>query len=128
MSHPTLVSLAPLPPTNAPYRYEWKSGRLNDNASDITAFSTSLDTRDEIPKIGRGCIVCGEKPIEHAHIMPESDKELWDELRDRGYVPPEAKPVHTEPRNGMTLCPNHRKNFDGYKAFVRYVDQVRVPK
>ncbi|KAJ7623554.1 hypothetical protein FB45DRAFT_925973 [Roridomyces roridus] len=125
MSLPALVSLAPLPPSGAPYPYHpWRSGR--GAQSESTAFSTGLDTRDRIPRIGPVCVLCGERLTRHTHIIPKSNKRLWHELCARGYVPPEARPFEREPRNGLTLCPNHHKQFEAHEAFVRYMPEMNA--
>ncbi|KAH7905798.1 hypothetical protein BJ138DRAFT_1017213, partial [Hygrophoropsis aurantiaca] len=50
----------------------------------------------------------------------------WDLLKTRGFVPPAAKSVMHEPRNGISLCDSHRCHFDGYRFFIRWVPAARV--
>ncbi|KAG6835003.1 hypothetical protein H0H93_005678 [Arthromyces matolae] len=115
----------PLTSGNPPAGYGW-SDRDFSAISTTTAFQSAIDNRDVF--FGRPrCIVCGyPTTLEHCHIIMQSESELWQELKERNWIPQKAKaePKH-EPRGGMRLCPNHRSQFDAYNFFIRYVPDLR---
>ncbi|KAH9918294.1 uncharacterized protein B0H18DRAFT_882859, partial [Fomitopsis serialis] len=92
--------------------------------SNTAAFATNLDRRDVF--LGQqACIVCGADIVERCHVIPPSERETWEDLQNRGYVPTTAKSASDELRNAITLCPNHHKRFDSYQAFIRFCPEVR---
>lgn len=46
-------------------------------------------------------------------------------MRDHGFIPRQAKSVIHEARNGVLLCSNHHKQFDGLCFYIRWVPEVR---
>ncbi|KAF8967442.1 hypothetical protein BDZ97DRAFT_1656355 [Flammula alnicola] len=92
--------------------------------SNTTAFDKGLAQRDSHDSKHK-CIVCGRKKyLNCAHIIPKVEEETWADLRQRGYVPNQARSVEHEPRNGLSLCPYHHKGFDGFGYFIRYMPQI----
>ncbi|KIJ50474.1 hypothetical protein M422DRAFT_159636 [Sphaerobolus stellatus SS14] len=115
---PLSVFSLPLPQNGPPIGYSWK--KTNVSAfSTTTAFNTGIDRRDIF--LGeRRCIVCGAEEdmagLDHCHIIPQ-----WKKLKQRHWIPQEAKEnLRHEPRDGLLMCPNHHRSFDGYKFFIRY--------
>ncbi|KAG6820292.1 hypothetical protein H0H93_002730 [Arthromyces matolae] len=112
----------PLPLTsgNPPSGYGW-SDRDFSALSTTTAFQTGIDRRDVFFGEPR-CIVCGyPKTLKYCHIIRQSERLLWRELKQRNWIPQKAKeePKH-EPRGGMRLCVRHRDHFDAYDFFIRF--------
>ncbi|KAF8339310.1 hypothetical protein F5887DRAFT_1077528 [Amanita rubescens] len=112
-------------PTGFGYQHEISESE----ASNTTAFDTRVDARDL-----RRCVVCGKKAregphpgVHRAHIIDKTEYVLWNfRLKNTGFIPPLAKSVKHEPRNGINLCNLHHRHFDGYRFFVRWVPSARV--
>jgi len=64
--------------------------------------------------------------LQHCHIIRDSEPKVWTDLKDRGWIPPQAKiePRH-EPRDGLLMCNNHHTLFDGYAFFIRFLPDIR---
>ena len=45
----------------------------------------------------------------------------WDQMKAKGFVPPEAKSVAHEPRNGILMCPTHHALSDQFYYYIRWV-------
>ncbi|KIM42867.1 hypothetical protein M413DRAFT_124969 [Hebeloma cylindrosporum] len=96
--------------------------------SNTTAFETAVDERDF-----ETCVLCGREAeeglhpcVSRAHVIGETEGLLWERLKRTGFVPSSAKSVVHEPRNGISLCDNHRSDFDGYRFFIRWVPSLRA--
>ncbi|KIJ50472.1 hypothetical protein M422DRAFT_245759 [Sphaerobolus stellatus SS14] len=119
---PLSVFPLPLPPNGPPSGYG-REERDVSALSTTTAFNSVIDRRDIF--LGeRRCIVCGIDEIvvlQHCHIIPQAESRLWKMLKQRHWIPQEAKddPRH-EPRDGLLMCPNHHQMFDLYRFFLRY--------
>ncbi|KAI0293777.1 hypothetical protein BC826DRAFT_368939 [Russula brevipes] len=61
-----------------------------------------------------------------AHVIGRTEDILWAFLKTRGFIPPLAKSVEHEPRNGINLCYSHHADFDSYRFFIRWVPSVRI--
>jgi len=46
-------------------------------------------------------------------------------MRDRGFIPTQAKSVVHEARNGVLMCKNHHGLFNAYFFYIRWVPEVR---
>ncbi|KIJ48099.1 hypothetical protein M422DRAFT_28569 [Sphaerobolus stellatus SS14] len=59
--------------------------------------------------------------LHHCHIIPQAEPDLWTMLKDRHWIPEEAKddPRH-EPRDGLSMCATHHLLFDVFNFFIRY--------
>ncbi|KAH8924262.1 hypothetical protein BT69DRAFT_1261585 [Atractiella rhizophila] len=116
----------PLPAQPPPQYAPATQSNPSTTSSHTAAFITGINQRDSFSGRGR-CLVCGDEAIaaalQHAHIIPEAEEHTWDELMDNGYVPPNAKTVIHEPRNGLLLCSTHHQWFDKYKVFIRFLPQ-----
>jgi len=114
----------PLQPNAPPSGYGWSDRALSE-LSTTTAFNTRLDNRDVFLGIPR-CVVCGAKSPQHCHVIMQSQKFVWTDLKDRGWIPSQAKEVPShEPRNGLLLCLNHHKYFADYEYFIRFCPDVQ---
>ncbi|KAJ7481585.1 hypothetical protein FB451DRAFT_1236497 [Mycena latifolia] len=126
---PAQVPATIVAPFELPFRrlfegYCWEDRPLS-LLSTTTAFKTGIDTRDRFLGIQR-CLVCGVRnDLEHAHIIPLAEPRTWEDLKSRSWLPHTVKSVEHEPRNGLTLCPNHRKLFDHYKYFIRFIPEIQ---
>ena len=123
-----------------PFSY---SPRSISATSATEAFITGIDLRDK----GR-CVVCGfniETALKYVHIVAKVEhatvrplysllhvsilplKTLiqWEEMRDRGFIPRQAKSVAHEARNGVLMCKNHQSSFEGHLFYIRWVPEVR---
>ncbi|KIY52854.1 hypothetical protein FISHEDRAFT_23499, partial [Fistulina hepatica ATCC 64428] len=114
-----------LPPNGPPSGYGWEERDMS-LLSTTTAFGTGIDERDKF--FGeRRCVICGVGGLvlQYCHIIREAEPE-WSDLKDRGWVPSEAKnhPGH-ESRDGLLMCPSHHVWFDGYEFFIRYFPDIR---
>ncbi|KAJ7670521.1 hypothetical protein B0H17DRAFT_1085788, partial [Mycena rosella] len=65
--------------------------------SNTEAFNTGLNVRDK-----HGC---------------------WEDLRVRGFIPPNAKGVEHEARNGILMCGAHHRLFDKLYFYIRWVPE-----
>ncbi|EDR10415.1 uncharacterized protein LACBIDRAFT_325432 [Laccaria bicolor S238N-H82] len=91
------------------------------SVSGTEAFETSIQTRD-----GGRCVVCGcseRRALDYCHIVPTSETDTWDEMRDTGFVPRTAKSVEHEPRNGIQLLSSHTPESDPIVAKTIYFYQ-----
>lgn len=116
--------------------------RPQDAIGGTQAFVTGIRKRD-----GGRCVVCGirlRRGVECCHIIPKSDSKTvrhslsflrycqcelmtvlqWETMRANGFVPPQAKSVEHEPRNGIQLCKNHHSLFDDFSFFIRWIPTV----
>ncbi|KAF8428204.1 hypothetical protein EV426DRAFT_528477 [Tirmania nivea] len=85
------------------------------------AFNTGIGTRDR-----DACVVCGWKIracVDHAYIIPRTENETWEELREQGLIPLRAKSVAHECRNGILMCKNHHSAFDSFYFYIRYIPE-----
>ncbi|KIJ50482.1 hypothetical protein M422DRAFT_245768 [Sphaerobolus stellatus SS14] len=119
---PLSVFPLPLPPNGPPSGYCWEEHDVSA-LSTTTAFNSVIDRQDTFLGECR-CIVCGMDEIvalQHCHIIPQAEPHLWKMLKQRHWIPQEAKddPRH-EPRDGLLMCPNHHHMFNGYGFFIRY--------
>lgn len=115
----------PLQPFGPPSGYGWGNRALS-NLSTTTAFNTGINGRDVFLGIPR-CVVCGiNVGLSHGHIIMRSEQLVWSDLKNRRWIPSQAKvaPAH-EPRDGLLLCPNHHTFFDTYLYFIRYCPDVQ---
>ncbi|KAI0300968.1 hypothetical protein BC826DRAFT_991663 [Russula brevipes] len=123
---PLSTIVLPLPPHAPPSGYG-RSDRPLSTLSTTTAFRVGLDQRDQFLGECR-CVICGISgiEIEHCHIIMDSEPHTWNDLKDRGWIPGQAKaaPRH-EPRDGMIMCATHHRKFDGYSFFIRFVPNIR---
>ncbi|KAF8346113.1 hypothetical protein F5887DRAFT_123490 [Amanita rubescens] len=119
-----VLPLIPLPlPNQPPPGFLPEERSISDNESSGTstaAFHRGLNLRDQ-----KRCLVCGYRTVKHCHIIPKSEYTMWEDLRRRNYISATAKPVEHEPRNGLSLCPNHHGLFDAHRFFIRYVPEQR---
>ena len=131
----------PLPPNQPPTGFLPEARSISENSGTSTTFHTGLDLRD-----GHRCLICGDpEDVEYCHIIPMLERDTvrpfnwyyvsillmtqkWGDLRSRNYVPKTAKPVEQEPRNGLSLCGTHHKNFAAYRFFIRYLPEVGQAK
>ncbi|KAF8322371.1 uncharacterized protein EI90DRAFT_3157775 [Cantharellus anzutake] len=109
---------APEPPAELFRHVERESGH-----SDTAAFKEGLDNRD-VFFAKRKCVICGSRNrilLERCHIVARSDCHVWTFLRNIGWIPEGAReaPGH-EPRNGLTMCPNHNRSFERWQFFIRF--------
>ncbi|KAF9507573.1 hypothetical protein BS47DRAFT_1488788 [Hydnum rufescens UP504] len=82
------------------------------------AFVTKIDQRDSC-----GCIVCGNNlpgTIDYARIIPKVEKNTWEDMRTRQFIPAAARSVKDEARNGILLCKTHHAAFDVFHFYVRW--------
>ncbi|KIM74763.1 hypothetical protein PILCRDRAFT_14201 [Piloderma croceum F 1598] len=117
----------PLPLHGPPSGYGWSDGALSA-LSTTTAFYAGLEQRDQFLGECR-CVICGyygSGSLEHCHIIMESESDTWNDLKDRRWIPGQAKaaPRH-EPRNGMLMCKTHHAQFDSYAFFIRFFPDIR---
>ncbi|PPQ71584.1 hypothetical protein CVT26_010552 [Gymnopilus dilepis] len=117
----------PLSSDGPPIGFGWE-GREMSALSTTTAFDTGIDQRDIF--LGkRRCIVCGagrRVVLQHCYIIIDSEPEIWLDLKNRGWIPSQAKalPRH-EPRDGLLMCCNHHNLFDAYAFFIRFVPDIQ---
>ncbi|KAF8585920.1 hypothetical protein K439DRAFT_1646404 [Ramaria rubella] len=117
----------PLPPNAPPAGYAWEEHDVS-LLSTTTAFNTGVNRRDIF--LGRNrCVICGvftRYLLEHCHIIRDSEPEIWEDLKDRNWIPSQAKdfPRH-EPRDGLLMCRNHHSLFDEYAFFIRFLPDIR---
>ncbi|TFK45322.1 hypothetical protein OE88DRAFT_1229372 [Heliocybe sulcata] len=99
-------------------------GQTISSASNSSAFRAGLETRDQLLGEQR-CVVCGISLVRQCLIIPDSESNTWRDLRARGWIPASAK-VNSqhEPRNGLSLCPNHQVMFNRYRFFIRYLPKA----
>ncbi|KAL5478629.1 hypothetical protein ACEPAI_2814 [Sanghuangporus weigelae] len=117
----------PLRPDGPPTDFGWEEREFSALSS-TTAFSTGINDRDVFLGIPR-CIICGVRQpaaLEHCYIIPRAEGLLWSELKERHWLPRQAKghPEH-EPRDGLFMCANHHRSFDRYNFFIRFLPSKR---
>lgn len=128
----------PGPPTGFAYQGTDTGSSSSSTRDD---FEAAVESRDVFHGCER-CIVCGHSAIlEHCFIIPgEEDYTVcatssmiswltqhlqWNEMKNRRYIPAHSKrePKY-ESRNGMLMCPSHRRAFERLYFFIRYDDTV----
>ncbi|KAI8584841.1 hypothetical protein BDZ88DRAFT_435291 [Geranomyces variabilis] len=96
----------------SPYTLHWQDleiplGSEHDSKRSTAFFDSHIDERD-----GRICVICGwSRAVDHAHIVPKSSPDKWNFLMQNKKIPRRNHGVN-DPRNGLTLCPNHHRGFD----------------
>jgi len=117
----------PLSPNGPPVGYGWEERDMSV-LSTTTACDTGIDQRDIF--LGtRRCIICGVKSrsvLQHCHVIRQSERDMWNMLKGRHWIPPQAKdhPAH-EPRDGLLMCVLHHAHFDAYEFFIRFFPDIQ---
>lgn len=117
----------PLPIDGPPAGYS-REERDTSLSSVTAAFEAGINQRDVFSGLPR-CIICGNSTpssLKHCHIIKVSEPHIWTMLKQRNWIPQQAKdhPQH-EPRDGLLLCATHRLNFDAYDFFIRFSPTIR---
>ena len=48
----------------------------------------------------------------------------WQQMKEEGFVPQQAKSVAHEARNGILMCATHHILFDQFYYYIRWVPDV----
>ncbi|KAF8165268.1 hypothetical protein B0H34DRAFT_688539 [Crassisporium funariophilum] len=118
------ISAFPLPLPLLPHSdFVYRGDDNSSTDSATTVFRTGITNGDVFGGVLR-CIICGREnrtTLENCHLIPKVEKNTWDNLKAKRYLPSWVKSVEHESRNAVTFCVVHHKLFENYQVFIRYV-------
>ncbi|KAF7976605.1 hypothetical protein HWV62_6104 [Athelia sp. TMB] len=116
-------------PAHGPPGFGWEESSIS-TASSSAACITRIKQRDAFLGQKR-CVVCGiagAPLVQQCFIIPKAEPYTWEDLKDRGWIPPNARySPHHDPRGGLLLCANHARLFERYGFFIRFRPDVSPP-